>query len=163
MTRFQGGGGSGFGPRPGREGWRRGGHGQPESAERSQPVFDPSKPLADLLDKLAEEQANSIVAGRDKLNSSQLRRFFGDVKSLYRRWQQGADYKTAIEPEFKMLRSKASYACRPGDRQRIPVEFCDFISEGVKKVATEEQFKAFVQHFEAVVGFLYGSGKVGKS
>ena len=130
----------------------------------STPLFDPSKPRWELVDPLAQKQAEMMPSGRDALKSSQLRRFFGEVKDLYRRLETGIDYKRSIEPMFKMLRSKASYAWRAGDRfqSKIPREFHDFIENGVAKVQDEEQFRAFVQHFEAVVGFLYGLGKVGK-
>ncbi|MFH1749158.1 MAG: type III-A CRISPR-associated protein Csm2 [Planctomycetota bacterium] len=129
-----------------------------------EPLFNPQKPLAELLDGLAEQQAEMMpeARGRYALKSSQLRRFFGDVKDLYRRLERGADYETKILPMFKTLRSKASYAWRGGRDSKIPKEFHDFIDNGVRKVQTAEHFRAFVQHFEAVVGFLYGHGKVGK-
>ncbi|MGB9626626.1 MAG: type III-A CRISPR-associated protein Csm2 [Phycisphaerae bacterium] len=127
------------------------------------PVFDPARPRAELLDTLAEEQADRIPSGgRDELKSSQLRRFFGEAKDLLKRLDAGRNYKKEIEPMFKMMRSKASYAWRNGRDSKIPQEFHDFIENGVKKVTNEEQFRLFVQHFEAVVGFLYGKGKVGK-
>ncbi len=140
---------------------RGGPTGHPPGA--GEPVFDPARPRAELLDTLAEEQARRIPSGgRDELKSSQLRRFFGEAKDLLRRLDAGRDYRKEIEPMFKMLRSKASYAWRNGRESKIPREFHDFIENGVKKVTNEEQFRLFVQHFEAVVGFLYGTGKVGK-
>lgn len=142
------------------------GGGRGYQAPAAPPLFDPSKPLDQLVDKLAEDQANMMPDARDResLKSSQLRRFFGDIKELYRRLDQNAEYDRDIAPMFKMMRSKAAYAWRNGDRgqSKIPKAFHDFISEGVAKVNNEEQFRKFVQHFEAVVGFLYGSGKVGK-
>lgn len=140
------------------------GGGRMNQAQSRPPLFDPNKPLDQLVDKLAEEQANMMPEGRDALKSSQLRRFFGDIKELYRRLNQKADYERDIAPMFKMMRSKAAYSWRNGDRgqSKIPREFHDFIDQGVAKVTNEEQFRKFVQHFEAVVGFLYGSGKVGK-
>ncbi len=124
------------------------------------PLFDPAKPRAELVDTLAEEQACRFPDGPDRLNSSQLRRFFGEVKDLLKRLDAGRDYKTEIEPMFKMLRSKASYAYRNGQNNKIPEAFHEFIKNGVNKVTDEEQFRLFVQHFEAVVGFLYGTRKV---
>ena len=127
----------------------------------SPPLFDPTRSRAELLDDLAEKQADQFETG--KLNSAQLRRFFGEAKDLLKRLDAGRDYKKEIEPMFKMMRSKASYAWRNGQNAKIPREFHNFIENGVKKVANEEQFRLFVQHFEAVVGFLYGKGKVGRS
>lgn len=123
------------------------------------PLFDPSKSRTELVDTVAEQQANTL----GQVNSSQLRRFFGEVKDLLKRLDAGRDYHKEIEPMFKMLRSKASYAWRNNQGGKIPREFHDFIDNGVKKVKDEEQFRLFVQHFEAVVGFLYGKGKVDKS
>ncbi len=123
------------------------------------PLFDPAKPLAELVDTLAEKQAEAFGAG--ELKSAQLRRFFGEAKNLYRQLESGTDYKTAIEPQFKMLRSKASYAWRNGaSGRKIPRVFHDFIDHGVQKVNSEESFCKFIRHFEAVVGFLYGLGRV---
>lgn len=145
-----------FGPRPA----SRSGDAPPPSAPRSSPPFDPAKPLAELVDTLAEQQAQMIPTGRESLNSAQLRRFFGEVKDLYRQLEAGNDYKKTIEPQFKMLRSKASYAWRNGQRNKIPREFHDFLEHGVQKVRSEQDFRSFVKHFEAVVGFLYGTGRV---
>jgi len=131
----------------------------PTPASAAPPLFDPAKPRTELTDSLAEAQADRFPEG--KLNSAQLRRFFGEVKDLLHRLDAGRDYKREIEPLFKMLRSKASYAWRNGQNSKIPREFYDFIDHGVKKVADEAQFRLFAQHFEAVVGFLYGKGKVG--
>lgn len=123
------------------------------------PLFDPARPLAELVDSLAERQAQSFETGA--LKSAQLRRFFGEAKMLYRQLESGTDYKSAIEPQFKMLRSKASYAYRNNARgSKIPRVFHDFLDHGVQKVTDEESFRKFIQHFEAVVGFLYGLGRV---
>lgn len=128
------------------------------------PVFDPAKNHAELVDELAEAQADLI----QRINSSQLRRFFGEAKDLYRRLetsgnnapQQDEIYKKAIEPQFRMMRSKASYAWRNGEggKSKIPGSFHSFIENGVRKVKTAGDFIKFIQHFEAVVGFIYGKG-----
>lgn len=139
-------------------------HGAQPSSSGAPPLFDPAKPLDELVDALAEQQAALIPGGRDGLQSSQLRRFFGDVKELYRRLEQNSSYDQLIKPMFKMIRSKAAYAWRNGDRgaSKIPREFYEFLDKGIAKVQNESDFRKFVQHFEAVVGFLYGTGKVGR-
>ncbi len=139
------------------------GSGQDQGSGASKPpLFDPAKPRAELVDAIAEQQAERFPHGKDALNSSQLRRFFGEVKDLLKRLDAGRDYKTEIEPMFRMLRSKASYAWRNGANNKIPRTFHDFIENGVKEATDEQKFRLFVQHFEAVVGFLYGTGRVGK-
>ncbi|MCD6304509.1 MAG: type III-A CRISPR-associated protein Csm2, partial [Planctomycetes bacterium] len=115
-----------------------------------EPLFDPQKPQVALVNELAEKQAQVIR----EINSHQLRRFFGEVKELYRRLEtvRGIDYRKSIEPQFKMLRSKAYYASRSGSsQQRIKQTFLKFIENAVQRVNSEEEFRLFVQHFEAVV------------
>ncbi|MGC9455734.1 MAG: type III-A CRISPR-associated protein Csm2 [Phycisphaerae bacterium] len=126
---------------------------QNSSGASEQPTFDPQTSQKDLVDGLAEKQAD--IFGRD-LNSSQLRRFFGEVKDMFRRLEQNQPYETTIEPQFKMLRSKSYYAQHKGGGQGVPQSFTKFIDNAVQKVSNEEQFRLFVKHFEAVVGFWYG-------
>lgn len=136
---------------------RGGGHRGREPMDQGQNFFDPGKPMSQLVDELAEKQADEL----QDVTSSQLRKFFGEVKDLYRRLESRQSYAEVIEPQFKMLRSKAYYAVRSGGgQQRISRQFCGFISNGTQCVQNEEQFRLFVAHFEAVVGFLYGKGLV---
>jgi CRISPR type III-A-associated protein Csm2 len=131
------------------------------------PEFDPSRSEVELLDTLAEKQAEHL----DRINSAQLRRFFGEVKDLYRQFEaltaavtddgvKKQVYEKRVEPRFKMLRSKVAYAQRAGGQGKVPASFAQFLMEGVKKVSDFDQFRKFVMHFEAVVGFLYGMDKV---
>lgn len=164
MSRWQGGGGYGRQGDRGRGGYRDQGGRDAAQAPSKPPVFDPAKDYAELVDQMAEEQANLIT----QINSSQLRRFFGEAKDLYRRLHTGAGtaeereqlYKKSIEPQFRMMRSKASYAYRngQGSQSKIPRSFHDFIENGVKKTRNSDDFSKFIQHFEAVVGFIYGKG-----
>ncbi|HHK41257.1 MAG TPA: type III-A CRISPR-associated protein Csm2 [Planctomycetaceae bacterium] len=137
------------------------------SAQTQSPVFDPQKSHTELLDTLAEQQAKDL----SEINSNQLRRFFGEVKELYRRFEsriagQPEDsekiYRQEIEPLFKMIRSKVSYASRAGGQAKVPWDFEKFLSDGIAKVRGPDDFRLFVRHFEAVVGFLYGLDKVQK-
>lgn len=109
----------------------------------------------DLLDIIAEKQADAL---HSKINSSQVRRFFGEVKSIYHCLQEGKKWPE-LEPRFRMIKSRAFYAV--GTR-RIPREFSDFLIGNINQVKTENDFKAFVQYFEAVLGFMYGKGLVAK-
>lgn len=130
------------------------------------PLFDPAKGEVALLDELAEKQADSL----EEMNSSQLRRFFGEVKEHSRRLEAlaagrsddeaQAIYAREIEPLFKMMRSKVAYASRMRGNSSVPASFQAFLDQGIRKVTNVGQFRLFVRHFEAVVGFLYGKGKV---
>lgn len=151
---------------------RPGGGGKPEGGGKRQDgrrggqrrtqiemFFSADKSPAELVDELADRQAMQFLPGQ--VPSSQLRRFLGAVKDLQRRLLvcERPDYHAQIEPEFKMLRSKAFYASRTGP-QRIPEGFSRFIENGIRNVKDAESFNLFVRHFEAVVGFMYGKGRV---
>lgn len=125
-------------------------------------LFDPARPEAELYDTLAEQQAEKYK--EQEISSSQLRKFFGEVKDLYRRLQQDPErWDREIKPRFKKLRSMAMYLCPPErSKQKIPERFRDFIMACVERVQTKDEFCKFVLHFEALVGFMYGKGKVGR-
>jgi len=150
-------------------GVRQGGRGQDRGSRSDiQVYFDPSKSDAELFDELAEMQCEAL----SKLNSNQLRRFFGEIKDLYRRYDSMTAsrsapedrekiYRDQIEPLFKMVRSKVRYATRAGGQSKMNEDFAKMLTEGIAKVKTPDHFRKFVMHLEAVVGFMYGTGKVG--
>jgi len=149
---------------------RSGGSGGQQRAQEFQVLFDPAATDTRLFDELAERQVK-LLPSRE--NSSQVRRFFGEVKELYRQFTtqaehlEGTDkqhlYEQQIEPRFKMIRSKVRYACPQGGGQRkISREFADLLSEGIRQVNDHQTFERFVNHLEAVVGFMYGLGKVSR-
>jgi CRISPR-associated protein Csm2 len=137
-------------------------------------LFDPARNDHELFDTLAEQQADAMPDKRDRhaVNSTQLRRFFGEIKDLYRRYNaiaaaagnDGAEkqriYHQQIEPQFKMIRSKVSYATRPGGQAKLSREFAHVLDQGIVQVEGPDQFRRFVMHLEAVIGFMYGKGKV---
>lgn len=122
----------------------------------------------ELVTTLAEKWANKFVPEMNKqqhgygtpkrINSAQLRRFYGDVKSLEMRWQNSTDKQQAfrdILPLIKLLKAKAVYAL---NRKLIMEDFKKWIWDNVDMINGERDFKAFLLHFEAVVGFCYGNG-----
>lgn len=89
----------------------------------------------------------------DKVTSSQLRKFYADIKSLERKWQSSGhneDSFLRILPMIKLLKSKSEYSYK---RKVMPENFKDWIWKHVDAVNDGESFKAFLLHFEAVVGF----------
>ena len=118
---------------------------------------DPEKKVLnpDLLDSVAEERADAL---HTKINSTQVRRFFGEIKSIYHCLQEGQKWSD-LEPRFKMIKSRAFYA---SGTRRIPREFSAFLVTNIDQVKDERDFRAFVQYFEAVLGFMYGKGLVTK-
>lgn len=111
-----------------------------------------------LLDECAEKQAKML---HEKINSAQLRKFFGEIKNLYLRLENGRKWQD-LEHLFRMIKSKAYYSSKTGGNSCIPDSFRAFITDNVDKVKNEKDFRAFVMYFEAVVGFAYGMGLVKK-
>jgi CRISPR-associated protein Csm2 len=119
----------------------------------------------DLLDGRAAAKAEEFVPQGDRrncLSSAQLRRFYNEFKSLERKLvfslDQGITEQEAfpaILPLVKMVKSKAAYA---QGRNTVPYAFKHWIEENVDQIHNVEDFKAFLLHFEAVVGFCYGLG-----
>jgi len=116
----------------------------------------------DLLDGKAEEIANSFLKQpltekrRERpLTSAQLRRFYADFKQLEKKVNLETRDFLETKPFIKMMKSKASYAANP-DNQKIPTVFKNFLVNHVDQIHSKDDFKAFMLHFEAVVGFFYG-------
>lgn len=125
----------------------------------------------ELLVKKAKDWAASFIKPappreswqkNPKLNSAQLRRFYGEVKALEDRVRHKDKPKEEfpkIRPLVKMLKSKAAYACpTSGSDRKVPEEFRKYMEEMVDNVADWDDFKAFALCFEAVVGYFYGEG-----
>ncbi len=107
-----------------------------------------------LLTSFAEKQATEFV--KNRLNSSQLRKFYHEVKALEAKIEAGGFDANA--PLIKLLRSKVAYACPARGEKKIPDSFAKFLWQHIEQVRSKEDFKAFCTVFEAVVGFFYGKG-----
>lgn len=110
------------------------------------------------MDQKAQEAAHSFFKPYDqpKLAASQLRKFYNDVKAMERQWRNSGGDEEAfalILPLFKLLKAKSHYALK---RKVIPAAFRDWLCEHVDSVNSARDFRAFLLHFEAVVGFSYG-------
>lgn len=113
------------------------------------------------MDQKAQEAAHSFFKPYDqpKLAASQLRKFYNDVKAMERQWRNSGGDEEAfalILPLFKLLKAKSHYALK---RKVIPAAFRDWLCEHVDSVNSARDFRAFLLHFEAVVGFSYGYAK----
>lgn len=108
--------------------------------------------------KLVMKKFDGKVDQNGSIKSSQLRKFYTDVKSLERTWEcqsRSDDAFLGILPQIKILKAKAAYA---QGRKVVPAAFTTWISGHVDAISTSLDFKAFLLHFEAVVGFCYGEG-----
>jgi len=103
----------------------------------------------ELLDSKAQELAESFKLSEPKrtpLSQTQLRRFFNDLKNLEKRLDQSSFER--MKPLIKMVKSKVVYS-----REKIPSTFENFMNKSISAIQTENDFRAFMLHFEAVVGF----------
>jgi CRISPR-associated protein Csm2 len=120
----------------------------------------------ELLDKEASDQADRFIVQfhdkrtnmkkmdtRKSLSSAQLRKFFGEFKQLEKKVDSEGFNK--VKPLIKMVKSKAAYASNPSN-QKIPEAFKNFLTKNINSINEEKEFRAFMLHFEAVVGFFYG-------
>ncbi len=111
----------------------------------------------------AKNQACKFITDRKRpLTSSQLRRFFGEVKRLERKYkllarEKGEDEAfNEIEPMLGMLAVNANYTW---ERGKIPDKFREFLENSVRSINSGKQFEEFAKYFEAVVGHYYYEAK----
>lgn len=141
-------------------------------------------PAGDLRPELMDSEAKSYAEmfapkngqhkGQHAVSSTQLRRFYNDMKQLEHRIEQdlGKDkMANSREPRdlakhlalVKMLKAKVAYARRSGTRERVSQEFVDLISRCVDAITSPKDFWAFARFFEAIVGYYYSVEAGGKS
>ncbi len=123
----------------------------------------------DLLSECAEETATELVPlerdqrrdrmrpARNAVTSSQLRKFFFEFRNLEKKVHHHQEHFERVKPLIKMVKSKAMYQSA-GSNQKIPETFKNFLIQHVNSIDDEKDFRAFMLHFEAVVGFCYGLG-----
>lgn len=101
--------------------------------------------------KFAEDFGRYLAQkeGGEPLTSSQLRKFFGEVKH-----QQMKGY---IESEFVMLKPKLAYAVGRAKKNSKIKDFYDVMSDAIDKVTQssdkKKAFKNFISVFEAIVAY----------
>ncbi len=110
----------------------------------------------ELLTTRAEKIADDFIGDvrRPNVKSSQLRKFYNEVKALAKRAEEEKFEK--IKPLVKMLKVKVNYQ---KGRGFVPEVFVRFISDCVDNIEDKSDFDAFVKHFEAVIGFYYGKAQ----
>jgi hypothetical protein len=109
----------------------------------------------EYLTTLPEDIAKFLEHERPQLAAHQLRSFYGHVKRTEHAWRRGLTLPEAVN-EIKKLESHANDRLAKG---RITRTFHDFVRENANRVvATDEgkSLEAFLEHFEALVGFCAG-------
>lgn len=108
--------------------------------------------------KLVVKNIDGNIDKKNSINTSQLRKFYADIKRIEWTWQvqrRSDEYFFYILPQIKMLKAKVAYA--RGRNLVLPV-FEKWINKHIDAISSPDDFRAFLLHFEAVVGFCYGEG-----
>ena len=82
---------------------------------------------------------------REKLTTSQLRKFFGEVKR-----QQMNGYN---ETDFVLLKPKLAYAVARAKKGAKIKDFYTVMSQAIDLVHNDHEFKNFIKIFEAIVAY----------
>jgi len=94
--------------------------------------------------------AKSFFESWPQLKTTQLRKFFQEVRRQEGRLGSGILFAT-VKTEIQKLDSYAHNALK---KKTAPVIFKDFIAQNIKLATKDEKsFKAFVTHFECIVGY----------
>ena len=96
-------------------------------------------------ERTTDPRTNRPVISETKLTTSQLRKFFGEVK---KQQMQGYD-PTA----FILLKPKLAYAVGRADRKSKIKDFYVVISNAIDKVSDKKSFDNFIMIFEAIVAY----------
>lgn len=113
----------------------------------------------EYLTSEAEEKAKNFA--RNDLDSSQLRKFYNDFKLLERKIQHKSerDFEKEILPLIKFVKSKIAYSAgrevsgRRGKKTLVPPEFKEHMDKQIDSIKTEKDFKNFLLHYQAIIGF----------
>jgi CRISPR-associated protein Csm2 len=107
---------------------------------------------SDLLDTKSADWAQAFA----RLKTSQMRRFYDDLKAIERKIMTGKDAQAQAAnfkrdwPLVVMFKAKAAYAEKRGV---APREFTQFIFDHVASIKDLRDFQSFLKVFEAVVAF----------
>lgn len=97
-------------------------------------------------DDFFTNKSGKSISAKNKLTTSQLRRFFGEVKR-----QQMVGYN---ETDFVLLKPKLAYAVgRAKEKDAKIKDFYLVMSNAIDLVHNEQQFKNFIKVFEAIVAY----------
>ncbi len=105
----------------------------------------------DIIKTEADKLGKKFSELKPELTSSQLRKFFNEVRSLEAQVEEKFDEQKAL---VFMLKSKVAYSVGK-KTSKTPAEFKDFIDACIDKINDEKDFKGFVKFFEAVVGYFF--------
>jgi CRISPR-associated protein Csm2 len=140
--------------------------GQPYSSDRSRNSYGyneikqievPDFNSPELLGKDAELLAKNVAVGTN-LTTSQIRNFYGEIKSIERILATNDTKWPALYNRIKLVKAKAIYnKNRSKDNIKNLGPFTDFLSKSIDRITNDDvglkNFKIFCQLFEAFVGY----------
>ncbi len=89
------------------------------------------------------------------LDKNQLRKFYDDFKLLEKKMESTNKFEEEILPLIKFTKSKIAYnAGRDvGGKKLIPEEFKKHIYSQIDEIKTEKDFRNFLMHYQAIIGY----------
>lgn len=103
----------------------------------------------ELISKEADELGKKFASLKPELTTTQLRKFFNEVRSLEERVEENFDEQKAL---VLMLKSKVAYAVGK-KTSKTPREFKDFMDACIDNINDKKDFDGFIKFFESVVGY----------
>jgi CRISPR/Cas system CSM-associated protein Csm2 small subunit len=106
--------------------------------------------LEEVIIQWPQHLAKVFHESRPQLKTAQLRKFFQEVRHQEGRLASGIAF-ASLKTEILKL---DSYAFNALKKNNAPILFRNFIEQNIKfAVMDEKSFKAFVTHFECIVGY----------
>lgn len=99
----------------------------------------------DIKDSVNPKNNKRISNKYTMLTTSQLRKFFGEVKR-----QEMVGYHAT---DFILLKPKLAYAVGRSDKNSKIKDFYEVLSEMIDQVSNEQEFRRFIKIFEAIVAY----------
>lgn len=99
-----------------------------------------------LRPELVDEEAQVEAERCRDVSDTQMRRFFGAAKAEQLGMASGNQARVAMA----LLKAKAHYAAARNHTNR---ELADLFAHHARQVRTKDDFRLFMQHFEAVIAY----------
>ena len=93
--------------------------------------------------------ADKIAKSFKGLKTHQLRRFYGHIKAAENRLNMTGDWHS-VKLDVKKL---IPFVSEAKGKDKVPMSFFEFIEASIKRIDNQRDFKAFVEHFQAVVAY----------
>lgn len=104
-----------------------------------------------ILEKLVTDWAEKIAKRLRPTKKHQIRRFYHHVKAIEKKMELIGDYKSVNTDLKKLIPMAVSASNR--ESLRVSPLFEQFIRRNLAAVNDKKTFRAFLEHFQAVIGF----------